>query len=217
MNDKSSSHLSDIIIEATDDATPKPIAPARGLELRWTLYETPFGTALAAFTQFGLCTLEFLDDTQTFPASAPILPALLSKLANRWSDAILVADSGNDRAVIDTAFTTLVSGIPDSANRDIPTLHLRGTLFQIAVWRTLLTIPAGKLVTYGEIAASLGTPKAARAVGSAVGANPIAIFVPCHRVIGASGSLGGYRWGINRKKALIAYESSMSKLRKSIL
>src|SRR5690606_14591818 len=85
-------------------------------------------------------------------------------------------------------------------------VHVRGTNFQLAIWRALLRIPEGKAVSYGQLAAACGKPGAARAVGSAVGANPVAVLIPCHRVIQQSGALGGYRWGPERKLALQAWE-----------
>ncbi|MCG8579588.1 MAG: methylated-DNA--[protein]-cysteine S-methyltransferase, partial [Bacteroidales bacterium] len=87
-------------------------------------------------------------------------------------------------------------------------LHLKGTAFQLKVWDALLKIPAGELATYGDIAHSIDKPSAQRAVGTAIGSNPVAYLIPCHRVIRASGAIGGYRWGIVRKKAMIAWEAS---------
>jgi AraC family transcriptional regulator of adaptative response/methylated-DNA-[protein]-cysteine methyltransferase len=217
MGSMKQAHLSDIVAiagTAKPSAQPAPATP--GFELRWSIGETPFGAALAAATPFGLCAFEFLGGDVPLKSSAR--ETLLKRLAARWSDARLVADdfsaSANApkadaplaSALIAAAFEAVTSGFPSaSAHASLP-LHLRGTAFQLSVWQRLLAIPAGGLVTYGELAASLGRPNAARAVGSAVGANTIAIFVPCHRVVAASGALGGYRWGSALKAALIEGE-----------
>lgn len=205
--------LNDIVAAAGTDASARPTLSAEGFELRWAMGDTPFGPALAAATPFGLCAFEFLGGDDPSPSARRAL--LLQKLATRWSDADLAADDPASSAsaplasaLIAAAFESVFSGIPAAANRPPLPLHLRGTAFQIAVWRKLLAIPAGELVTYGELAAALGRPNAARAVGSAVGANSIAIFVPCHRVVAASGALGGYRWGAALKRTLIEGERS---------
>jgi len=203
--------VTDIIATTGADAAARPIVSREGFELRWSIRETPFGPALAAATPFGLCAFEFLGGDDPSPSARRA--ALLRKLAARWSDANLAADDPASSAsaplasaLLAAAFESVSSGIPLGASRAPLPLHLRGTAFQIAVWRKLLAIPEGGLVTYGELAASLGRPNAARAVGSAVGANSIAIFVPCHRVVAASGALGGYRWGSALKRALIEGE-----------
>lgn len=87
-------------------------------------------------------------------------------------------------------------------------LHLKGTDFQLKVWESLLTIPMGKLSTYGSLAEKIGNPKASRAVGTAIGSNPVAFLIPCHRVIQSTGHLGGYRWGSDRKQMIVGWESS---------
>jgi AraC family transcriptional regulator of adaptative response/methylated-DNA-[protein]-cysteine methyltransferase len=89
-------------------------------------------------------------------------------------------------------------------------LHLNGTPFQLKVWQSLLNIPQGKLTTYGAIAKSIGSPKSSRAVGTAIGVNPIAYLIPCHRVIRSSGEMGGYMWGVTRKSAMIGWEAAKS-------
>lgn len=196
-----------------------PVTP--GFELRWSIRGTPYGAALAAATPFGLCAFEFLG--VDVPSQASIRETLLKNLTARWSDAHLVADDFSTSAkapkanpqqadaplastLLAAAFEAVAAGFPSvSADVRLP-LHLRGTSFQLSVWQRLLAIPAGGIVTYGELAASLGRPNAARAVGSAVGANTIALFVPCHRVVAASGALGGYRWGSALKAVLLEGE-----------
>ena len=201
----------DIVTTSAEPASARPALLARGFELRWSVRQTPFGAALAAASPFGLCAFEFLGEDALPPIA--LREALLAKLAARWGDANLAADDSASSAnaspasaSLAAAFEAVASGSPLAGSHHSPILHLRGTAFQIAVWRKLLTIPSGSLATYGELAASLGAPKASRAVGSAVGANPIAIFVPCHRVVAASGALGGYRWGTSMKQALLDRE-----------
>lgn len=205
---------SDIVAAVGAAAPAEPLRPERGFELHWSIRETAFGMALAAASPFGLCAFEFLGEDAASQVTRR--EALMQNLAARWSDARLVADddsaasaatsAAKAAALLAAAFKAVSSGRPSAGQCDALPLHLRGTAFQIAVWRKLLTIPSGRLATYGELAASIGAPKASRAVGSAVGANPIAIFVPCHRVVAASGALGGYRWGAKLKDALINRE-----------
>ncbi|MCL4166833.1 UNVERIFIED_CONTAM: hypothetical protein GTU68_054193 [Idotea baltica] len=94
-----------------------------------------------------------------------------------------------------------------SVDKKIP-LHLSGTNFQIQVWKALLRIPEGAMVSYSDIAQAIGKPKAVRAIGTAIGANPVGVLIPCHRVLRQSGALGGYRWGLTRKQALLAWETT---------
>ncbi len=164
-----------------------------GLTIRWGVAETPFGAAFLARTDRGICRL-------AFPAAGE-LAGERELLAARWPEASLVEDGVAARRCARRVFAARTPAEP---------LHLavRGTNFQVAVWRALLAIPPGCLVTYGELARALERPRSARAVGAAVGANPIAYLIPCHRVVRQAGALGGYRWGTTRKRALIAWESS---------
>lgn len=160
-----------------------------GLAIQWGLHPTPFGEALVANTARGVCFLAFLGERAQDEA--------LAELATTWPQATLARD---DAATAASA-ARLFSGLPIS-------VHVRGTNFQVQVWRALLRIPEGALVSYGEIAAAVGRPAAVRAVGSAVGANPVSWLVPCHRVIRVSGALGGYRWGLTCKRSLLAWEGA---------
>ncbi|MGE5072498.1 MAG: methylated-DNA--[protein]-cysteine S-methyltransferase [Anaerolineae bacterium] len=162
-----------------------------GLTIRYGLHPTPFGECLIGVTDRGICHLGFVQ--------------------NREGEAIdaLVADWGQARMLEDhNATAPLVEPIFDLARRgDQPLhLHLRGTNFQIKVWEALLRIPAGQLTTYGHIARRIGSPNALRAVGTAVGHNPVAVLIPCHRVIRQLGEFGNYRYGARRKMALLAHE-----------
>lgn len=164
-----------------------------GLAVAWGVAPSPLGPVFLASGPRGLMKLSFLDDGPQAQAAA------LAELRADWPAAILARD--------DAAATDLASRI-FSAWRGPEPLHLfvKGTQFQLRVWEALLRIPEGRLVTYGELAAALGAPRASRAVGSAVGANPVGLLIPCHRVIRSSGELGGYRWGEERKRLLLAAE-----------
>ncbi|EIS3738668.1 methylated-DNA--[protein]-cysteine S-methyltransferase [Aeromonas hydrophila] len=165
-----------------------------GLVIDHGVHDTPFGQAFVALTPRGICNFSFLDD------QAPQTP--LTALAQSWPEAELREEPSRTMGVIHTMFDG--SKAPD---RPI-SLHVSGTNFQISVWRALLQIPPAKVVSYAQVASAVGNPKAARAVGLAVGANPIALMIPCHRVIQQNGKLGGYHWGETRKQAIHAWEAA---------
>lgn len=172
-----------------------------GLEIRWGVHPTPFGDAMVAATDRGVCQLQFAD-----PGEA------LDELARRFPEARVVRAQEATRELTERIFFRLRQGRSAAGNGSEGglALHLRGTNFQLRVWRALLSIPDGEAVTYGRIARSLGKPGAARAVGRAVGANPVAVLIPCHRVLRESGALGGYRWGTERKRAILGWEAAAS-------
>jgi len=145
-----------------------------------------------ATTQRGVCRAAFLDDGD--PAVA------VAELQAAWPRAEL---SRNDAAI--APIPNRLFGRADDVDRPL-SLHVSGTNFQIAVWKALLSIPTGSLVSYGRVASALGRPRSARAVGNAIGANPVAFLIPCHRVIQRSGALGGYRWGETRKRTIQVWE-----------
>jgi len=161
------------------------------LTIHYGFSQTPFGMALIAQCHRGICHLAFIVD---------ISEALL-QLEQSWPHATLVRDDSALQNHTDQIFQPSSSRAPLKA-------FVRGTEMQIKVWRALLQIPPGTLTTYGDLASQIGHPGAARATGTAIGANPLAYLIPCHRVIRATGNLGGYRWGLPRKQALIARESS---------
>ncbi|HDZ8844747.1 bifunctional transcriptional activator/DNA repair enzyme AdaA [Aeromonas dhakensis] len=165
-----------------------------GLIIDHGVHDTPFGQAFVALTPRGVCNFSFLDD------QAPQTP--LAALAHSWPEAELREAPSRTQGVIHTMFDG--SKTPD---RPI-SLHVSGTNFQISVWRALLQIPPAKVVSYAQVASAVGNPKAARAVGLAVGANPVALMIPCHRVIQQNGKLGGYHWGETRKQAIHAWEAA---------
>ncbi|CAJ1867713.1 MULTISPECIES: bifunctional transcriptional activator/DNA repair enzyme AdaA [Aeromonas] len=165
-----------------------------GLVIDHGVHDTPFGQAFVALTPRGVCNFSFLDE------KAPDAP--LANLARNWPEAELREAPSRTQGVIHTMFEG--SKAPD---RPI-SLHVSGTNFQISVWRALLQIPPAKVVSYAQVANAIGNPKAARAVGLAVGANPVALMIPCHRVIQQNGKLGGYHWGETRKQAIHAWEAA---------
>jgi AraC family transcriptional regulator of adaptative response/methylated-DNA-[protein]-cysteine methyltransferase len=159
--------------------------------IRYGLPETPFGRALIGITDRGVCYLGFLSTNE--------MPRPDELLHQAWPTARLQPDASAAADCCDAIFTPL-------AQRSL-TVLVKGTPFQVQVWQALLSIPLGGLATYQTIAAAIGRPTAARAVGNAVGKNPIAYLIPCHRVIRGSGALGGYRWGLARKSAILAWEA----------
>lgn len=162
-----------------------------GLRIRYGVHESPFGDVFLASTDRGICGLRFVDDD---PREA------VSWLSGLWPGAGLEQDQPATREVVRQIFA---EGGP---SEPIPVL-VKGTNFQVAVWKALLRIPPGQLVAYEDVARSIGRPSASRAVGGAVGANRISYLIPCHRVIRSSGALGGYAWGSPRKRAIIGWEA----------
>jgi len=161
-------------------------------EIRWGVHPSPLGPCVVAVTGRGICGLSFArDDEQTPPAH----------VWSSWKEAEWIRDEGRTRSTTQQLFD---SWPEPPAER--PALHVRGTNFQISVWRALLRIPVGALASYGTIAKTVGKPTAARAAAGAVGRNPVAYLIPCHRVIRNLGRLGGYRWGLERKTALLGTE-----------
>lgn len=184
------SRLHDLMI-AVEAVSPGEVQRAgAGLELRWGIHPTPFGEALFAASPRGLCHLAFIGEDHD---------EALADVRTRWPAATLRRDQEGTEALATSVFAT------DDQRPPLP-LHLRGTNFQIKVWNALLNVPPGRLTTYAAIAQSIGAPTANRAVGAAVGRNPIAYVVPCHRVIRGSGAIGDYHWGPCRKHAILARE-----------
>ncbi|MBI0476797.1 bifunctional DNA-binding transcriptional regulator/O6-methylguanine-DNA methyltransferase Ada [Sphingomonas sp. MA1305] len=177
------------------DAAPRlgmtPSAWARGgarVTIRWTVAATSLGPLLIAATDTGLCRIAFDEDAAT--------------LATRFPQATIAPADARLAALAAAVVAEVEGAAPDPA---LP-LDVRGTAFQEAVWQALRTIPAGETRSYAQLAAAAGRPEASRAAGSACGANPLAVIVPCHRVTRADGSPGGYAWGTDRKRALLDRE-----------
>ncbi|MDV7142498.1 bifunctional helix-turn-helix domain-containing protein/methylated-DNA--[protein]-cysteine S-methyltransferase [Tropicimonas sp. TH_r6] len=162
-----------------------------GLEIFWGWFESPFGPALFMATDKGICGIAFAAETGAEAAMADMLA--------RWPKARFTEDPMAMRPWVQAAL-----GETDGEAR----LYLIGAPFQIKVWEALLQIPTGHVTTYSEIANAIGNPRAVRAVGTAVGRNPVSWLIPCHRAIRKSGGLGGYHWGLPVKRALLAWESA---------
>ena len=187
--------LHDLLVNA-EAVTPGEYQRAgEGLVIKYGFHPTPFGECLIAVTPRGICHLAF---TQPISRSEA-----LERLHHDWGGAELVPDQGATRGAAAKAFPP-----PGSAPVSGLALHVKGTNFQLKVWRALLEIEPGTVTTYGDIAAMIGDPKASRAVGSAVGSNPVSYLIPCHRVIRSTGELGGYAWGPDRKRTMLALETT---------
>ena len=165
-----------------------------GLKIYWGWFDSPFGLSLVMGTEKGICGIGF--------ASEKGEEATMQDLCGRWPKAEFVEDPMMLRPWVLTAF-----GAGDQAGEAAP-LYLIGAPFQIKVWEALLQIPSGHVTTYSEIAQSIGRPRAVRAVGTAVGRNPVSLLIPCHRALRKSGGLGGYHWGLPVKRAILAWESA---------
>lgn len=169
----------------------------RDVVIEYGVHETPFGEAFIATTPRGVCGFAFLEYTEIDEQVASIL--------NKWPSALVRENRDRTSTVVTAMFDM-------SLNLDRPlSLHVSGTNFQISVWKALLRIPPAKVVSYSQVAGAIGYPGSARAVGQAVGANPVAFLIPCHRVIQQSGELGGYHWGETRKRAIQAWEAAKYK------
>jgi len=165
-----------------------------GLKLCYGFHASPFGEAIVVAAPRGMAGLGFVDDANR--------SAALADMARRWPRARLVEDESATAPYARRAFDPALWR-PEAPLRVV----LIGTDFELRVWETLLSVPMGRATTYSDIARKIGAPKAARAVGAAVGKNPISFVVPCHRVLGRSGALTGYHWGLARKQAIIGWEA----------
>lgn len=163
------------------------------LRLAYTPVETPFGLLWVAASNKGITNVFFAEDEQ----------GALAALQSKWPNATIM--KGHSAAGYADHIARFFSG--NWGDPEQLKLHLKGTPFQLKVWEALLKIPAGRLTTYKDIATVTGHPGASRAVGTAIGDNPVAYIIPCHRVIRATGIIGDYRWGSNRKTAIIGWES----------
>ena len=166
-----------------------------GLTLTYGYHPSPFGVALIMLAPLGLAGVAFADPGEEVPA--------LADMTRRWPNAQFREDSARTAPYASRIFD------PAQWQADRPlNIVLIGTDFEVRVWRTLLKIPMGCATSYSDIASHIGNPKAARAVGSAVGRNPMSFVVPCHRVLGRSGALTGYHWGLTRKQAMLGWEGA---------
>lgn len=193
-----SSRLHDLVLKV-EAMTPGNYARrGAGLTVRYGWHESLLGHALLAMTERGLCGLSF--------AAPGEESTQLADMTERWPEACFVEDTEATARFARQIFR------PDEAEPETLPVHLFGTPWQIHVWKALLAIPPGSAVAYGVLAEKLCTARAARATASAIGRNPVALLIPCHRVIAASGALGGYRWGETRKRALLALEAARAEM-----
>ncbi len=161
-----------------------------GLTIRYGWFDSPFGEVLAMGTARGLCGLGFTGECGR--------AAAMEDLRARWPEADYTQDAEAIRPWVEASF----------AGKGETALHMIGAPFQLKVWEALLSVPSGHVTTYSEIAQAIGRPRAVRAVGTAVGRNPVSFLIPCHRALRKSGGLGGYHWGLPVKRAMLAWESA---------
>jgi AraC family transcriptional regulator, regulatory protein of adaptative response / methylated-DNA-[protein]-cysteine methyltransferase len=179
-----------------------------GLTLRYGYHASPFGEALAVMTDRGLAGLGWVDD-KAAPGRAGDTgkPAggrdgAMADMVRRWPNARFVEDASRAARTVDRIFEARLWSV-DQPLRVV----MLGSDFEVRVWSALLRIPMGRAASYGDVAAHIGKPAAARAVGAAVGRNPISFVVPCHRVLAKTGALAGYHWGLTRKQAILGWEA----------
>jgi AraC family transcriptional regulator of adaptative response/methylated-DNA-[protein]-cysteine methyltransferase len=186
------SRLHDLCLKI-EAMTPGDYAKAgTGLTIDYGFAFSPFGRTIVMATDKGVCGLGFGGEGED--------DAMLADMTTRWPKAVYQRSAARAGRLIGQIF--------GATPQDVLPLHLMGTPFQIKVWQALLAIPSGQFSTYGTIAQGLAKPKASRAVGAAVGRNPVSWLIPCHRVLGSSGALTGYHWGVERKRAMLAVEAA---------
>ena len=188
------SRLHDLFIKIEGMSPAEYKNGGKNLYINYSFAESPFGNILVASTQKGICYMAFFTEEET----------ALHLLQNQFPQASF------NRALDLIQQHALFIFQNDWSKLHQVKLHLKGTDFQLKVWETLLKIPMGQLSTYGSIAHKIEKPLASRAVGTAIGSNPVAFLIPCHRVIQATGNLGGYMWGTTRKAAMIGWESAQT-------
>lgn len=188
----STSRLHDLFINI-EGMTPGDYKKGgENLQINYSFADTIFGQIIIATTPKGICYIAFIDNAA----------AGFADLQAHFPKAIFKATTDDFQQQVLNIFTK------DWQNLRQIKLHLKGTDFQLKVWEALLKIPMGQLTTYGDIANTINSPKASRAVGTAIGSNPVAFLIPCHRVIQATGNIGGYMWGPTRKTAIIGWEAA---------
>jgi AraC family transcriptional regulator of adaptative response/methylated-DNA-[protein]-cysteine methyltransferase len=187
------SRLHDLFIQIEGMTPGEYKEGGKNLHIHYSHAETLFGNILIASTPKGICHLSFLEIDQTNPEK---------EILDRFPSATLEQKTDLLQQEALRMFRD------DWSDLNRIKLHLKGTPFQIKVWNALLQIPQGSLKSYLHIANEIGDPKASRAVGTAIGSNPVAYLIPCHRVITSSGQMGGYHWGLDRKTAIIGWEAS---------
>ena len=187
-------NLYDLTIDWRAESVRNILSKTNKFEIYYGFSQSPFGNVLIMSTTLGICGLAFSDKIGNARA--------MQDMTQRWPHAKFTHDENH---------TTNLSAIVFDFSGRI-NLHIIGSPFQIKVWRALLQIKAGQVVTYSDVATEIDQPSSVRAVGTAIGRNPISFLIPCHRVIPKSGGLGGYHWGLSIKEYLLAYENKKPKM-----
>ena len=188
----STSRLHDLFVNIEGMTPAEYKNGGKNLSVNYSFAQSPFGSLLVASTAKGVCYMAFNEKEVE----------ALENLKEKFPNAVFQNQSDLLQQNALLIFRNDWSKLPQIK------LHLKGTDFQLKVWESLLQLPMGKLSTYGDIAGKIGNPKASRAVGTAIGSNPVAFLIPCHRVIQSSGNIGGYMWGTTRKTAIIGWEQA---------
>ncbi|WBV54165.1 bifunctional helix-turn-helix domain-containing protein/methylated-DNA--[protein]-cysteine S-methyltransferase [Chryseobacterium gambrini] len=188
----STSRLHDLFVKIEGMSPAEYKNGGKSLNINYSFSESPFGKIIAASTEKGICYMAFETDQHK----------ALGDLQAKFPNASFFERKDDFQSNALSIFSK------DWSELNTIKLHLKGTDFQLKVWESLLTIPMGKLSTYGNLADKIGNPNASRAVGTAIGCNPVAFLIPCHRVIQSTGKIGGYMWGSERKQLIIGWESS---------
>ncbi|MGO4710193.1 bifunctional helix-turn-helix domain-containing protein/methylated-DNA--[protein]-cysteine S-methyltransferase [Chryseobacterium sp. 2TAF14] len=188
----STSRLHDLFVKIEGMSPAEYKNGGKNLNINYNFSESPFGKIITASTEKGVCYMAFEEDQEN----------ALRDLQNKFPNASFFEKQDDFQQNALSIFNK------DWSKLNNIKLHLKGTDFQLKVWESLLKIPLGKLSTYGNLAHEIGRPRASRAVGTAIGSNPVAFLIPCHRVIQSSGKIGGYMWGSDRKQLIIGWESA---------
>ncbi|MCF2218070.1 methylated-DNA--[protein]-cysteine S-methyltransferase [Chryseobacterium sp. PS-8] len=188
----STSRLHDLFVKIEGMSPAEYKNGGKSLNINYSFSESPFGKVIAASTEKGICYMAFETDQHK----------ALGDLQAKFPNASFFERKDDFQNNALSIFSK------DWSELNTIKLHLKGTDFQLKVWESLLNIPMGKLSTYGNLADKIGNPNASRAVGTAIGSNPVAFLIPCHRVIQSTGKIGGYMWGSERKQLIIGWESS---------
>jgi len=180
-----------------------------GLQIRYGVHSSPFGECFLAATERGICALSFLEAPPRWSAEAAI-----AELGREWPSATIVRGEAESAELVARIFGGFnIDGVAEREDPAPLPVLLKGTNFQLKVWEALLRIPPGSVTSYGALADTIQHPGAGRAVGSALAANRVAFLIPCHRVLRKLGGVGGYRWGTERKRAMLAWESARAEIR----
>jgi AraC family transcriptional regulator of adaptative response/methylated-DNA-[protein]-cysteine methyltransferase len=189
----SSSRLHDHFVQLEAASPGEYKAGGADMEIQYSVADSPFGDVFIAVTPRGICKLSFMSNN---------IDQHIADLHGQWPNARLIKQISETTKIVEALFAG-----EQNINEPL-SLYVRGTNFQVNVWRALLQIEPGCINSYGQVATAVGRPKASRAVGTAIGSNPVGFFIPCHRVLQQNGKIGGYLWGETRKHAIHAWESA---------